>query len=199
MRGPVDEAGDLGIVAVMKTSTPFALAFLLAACGGASSNAPAAAGAAAKSMPGAAAALEPRSGSTVAGTADFADAGNGAVKVTVRVAGAAPGTHGVHLHDKGDCSAADGMSSGPHFNPGYVNHGSPGELVHHAGDLGNIEVGADGTGTLSITSRDLTIDDGPNSVVGHAVIVHEKADDLTSQPAGNAGARQACGVVKKAS
>jgi Cu-Zn family superoxide dismutase len=168
-------------------------------CGGSQQKDVAAAGnAMAAKAPGAVAALEPRSGSQIAGTAEFSDAGNGAVAVTVKVANAAPGKHGVHLHTTGDCSAADAASAGAHFNPSGANHGGPDSPTHHAGDLGNMDVGADGTGTLSVTTKDLSLAAAPNGVIGRAVVVHEKADDLSSQPAGNSGARQACGVVQAA-
>jgi Cu-Zn family superoxide dismutase len=176
---------------------PLSLSLLLVACGAASKTEPATAMASAAAMaPGAAAALEPRSGSQVAGTAEFADAGGGELKVTIRVANATPGKHGVHLHETGDCAAPDAASAGKHFNPTNMSHGGPEGGPHHSGDLGNIDVGADGTGTLTLTTKDLTLADGPNGVVGRAVIVHEKIDDLTSQPAGNSGPRVSCGVVK---
>jgi Cu-Zn family superoxide dismutase len=75
-------------------------------------------------------------------------------------------------------------------------HAGPMDAQHHAGDLGNIEIKADGTGDLTITSKMLTVKPGPNSVLGRAVIFHEKADDLKTQPTGNAGARFGCGVVQ---
>jgi Cu-Zn family superoxide dismutase len=70
------------------------------------------------------------------------------------------------------------------------------EMKRHAGDLGNIEIKADGTGDLALTSDMITVKPGPNSVVGRAVVFHEKADDLTTQPTGNAGGRLGCGVIK---
>src|SRR6185503_3731276 len=183
------------------------LAVVLAACGGGSKQAattpteqavttvpstPAETAAPAKAAAGAA--LEPRSGSKVTGMVTIAPMGDG-VHVDVRIANATPGTHGLHFHDKGDCSAPDGKSAGDHWNPAGVAHGSPDATPHHAGDLGNIDVGADGTGSKSIHLPGLTVAPGqPNSVIGHAVIVHEKADDMTTQPSGNAGARIACGV-----
>lgn len=183
----------------MRTIGMLSISFLFLACGASKQKDAATAGvAAAAGAPGAAATLEPRSGSNVAGTATFTDAGNGQVAVTVKVANAAPGKHGVHLHLTGDCSAADAASAGGHFNPENMQHGGPDGATHHAGDLGNMDVGADGTGTLSVTTKDLTLADGPHSVIGHAVVVHEKADDLVSQPAGNSGARQACGVIAAA-
>lgn len=105
------------------------------------------------------------------------------------------GLHGFHLHEVGDCSAEDYTSAGGHFNPTGVDHGGPGAEVHHAGDLGNIEIGEDGSGSLDLVSTMLSFD-GDNSVVGRAVILHAGEDDLTSQPTGAAGARDACGVVQ---
>ena len=183
----------------MRTIGMLSISFLFLACGGSQQKDAAAAGAAmAASAPGAVATLEPRSGSNVAGTATFTAAGNGQVAVMVKVANAAPGKHGVHLHLTGDCSAPDAASAGGHFNPENMQHGGPDGATHHAGDLGNIDVGADGTGTLNVTTKDLTLTDGPHSVIGRAVVVHEKVDDLVTQPTGNSGARQACGVIAAA-
>src|SRR5205823_4877469 len=117
------------------------------------------------------------------------------VAVVVHVTGAAPGDHGVHLHEKGDCSAPDASSAGGHFNPTNEAHGGPMAEHHHGGDLGNLKVGADGTGTLTITVGGITVDNGPAGVVGRSLEVHEKADDLTTQPSGNSGARQGCAVI----
>ena len=128
------------------------------------------------------AALEPRSGSTVTGMATFTELPEGGVKVVV--------------HIEKDCSAPDATSAGGHFNPTTMPHAGPMDAQHHAGDLGNIEIKADGTGDLTITSKMLTVKPGPNSVLGRAVIFHEKADDLKTQPTGNAGGRLACGVVR---
>ena len=139
--------------------------------------------------------IESRSGSKVTGDVLFVQGADGKVAVTVHVAGAAPGDHGVHLHEKGDCSAPDAASAGGHFNPAGQAHGAPTSAHHHAGDFGNIHVGADGTGTLTLTSSDLSVAPGPNSVVGHGLIVHEKADDMMTQPTGNAGGRQGCAVI----
>ena len=143
------------------------------------------------------AALESRSGSKVTGQVTIKPMGDG-VHVDVRVAGATPGKHGLHFHMTGDCSAPDAKSAGDHWNPTSEAHGAPTAPPHHAGDLGNIEVGADGTGTLSIHLPGLTIEPGDKSVMGKAVIFHEKEDDLKTQPTGNAGARQACGVIVEA-
>lgn len=140
--------------------------------------------------------LESKSGSTVTGTATFTEVSGGGVSVHVHVEKAPPGTHGLHVHDKGDCSAPDATSAGGHFNPGGMPHAGPMAEKRHAGDLGNIEIGADGKGDLDTKTDMLTVKAGPNSVVGRSVIFHEKADDLTTQPTGNAGGRLACGVVQ---
>jgi len=140
--------------------------------------------------------LESRAGSAVTGMATFTEVAGGGVKIHVHVENAAPGSHGLHVHEKGDCSSPDATSAGGHFNPTGIPHAAPTADKHHAGDFGNIEVGADGKGDLDITSDMLTVKAGPNSVVGRAVVFHEKTDDLTTQPTGNAGGRFACGVVK---
>ncbi len=119
----------------------------------------------------------------------------GGVKIVVDLKGAPPGDHGCHVHEKADCSAADFKTSGGHFNPDSKNHGRPTDAEHHAGDLGNITVKADGTGRLELTSKDLTVKDGTHSVIGKGIIIHEKADDF-GQPTGNAGARIGCGEIK---
>jgi superoxide dismutase, Cu-Zn family len=141
-------------------------------------------------------ALEPRSGSAVTGMVQASPAGSG-VHLVITVANATPGKHGVHLHETGDCSSPDAKSAGGHFNPDKGTHGAPG-AGHHGGDLGNMEVGADGKGKLEIDVPGLTLAAGEHSVVGRAVVVHAKEDDLTSQPAGNSGDRVACGVIVEA-
>ena len=141
------------------------------------------------------AALEPRSGSTVTGTLTLTEVGPGTLRVDIRIAGATPGDHAVHVHATGDCSAPDASSAGPHFNPENHAHGDHGSAEKHPGDFGNVTVGADGTGQKTIEVTSLTVADGPLSAREHAVIVHEKADDF-GQPTGNAGGRQACGVLR---
>lgn len=139
--------------------------------------------------------IEGRSGSALTGTATFTQS-SGAVHVVVDVNNAPEGVHAVHLHEKGDCSAPDASSAGGHFNPTHMSHGSPDSPNHHAGDFGNMRVGADGHGHLELDSTILTIAPGEMSVSGHAVVVHANADDMTTQPTGNAGGRIGCGVVK---
>jgi superoxide dismutase, Cu-Zn family len=145
-------------------------------------------------IPGAVGAIESRSGSTLIGEVSFTQNGD-KVDVMIKVSGATPGEHAVHIHEKGDCSAPDAKSAGGHFNPNGVDHGNPTGDKHHPGDFGNLTIGADGSGTLNISAELLTIADGPLSVVGKALIVHEKPDDFTTQPTGNAGGRQGCAVI----
>ena len=138
--------------------------------------------------------LESRSNSTVTGTARVTPSASGVV-VMVEVQGASPGEHGVHVHDKGDCSAPDATSAGPHFNPKAApHHGGVSTPVRHGGDLGNMQVDSNGKGLLVVSVGDLTMD----NVVGRSVLVHAGKDDLQTDPAGNSGARVACGTLKPA-
>lgn len=134
-------------------------------------------------------------GSPISGTVRFLDTKEG-LKVTAVLEGLPPGLHGFHIHEFGSCSEA-GKGAGAHYNPKGAPHGS---AVHHgikkahAGDLGNLTVGADGKAALEVVVKKLFLSSGKASVGGRAVIVHEKADDF-GQPAGNAGGRIACGVI----
>jgi Cu-Zn family superoxide dismutase len=139
--------------------------------------------------------IEGRSGSSLTGEATFRQSPSGVI-VRLQVNNAPPGMHGVHVHEKGDCSDIEAKSAGPHFNPTNAPHGGPGEAPHHAGDLGNLNVGADGTGVLEMTTSSLTIADGPNAVAQRAIVVHEKTDDLQTQPTGSSGGRIGCGVIE---
>src|SRR5215831_5337472 len=139
--------------------------------------------------------IESKSNSTVTGKAIFTQQSDGKTRVEVTISGATPGTHGLHIHEKGDCSAPDATSAGGHFNAAGNPHAAPTDVKRHNGDLGNIEIGADGKGSLTIETDMLTVAPGPDSVIGKSVIFHEKADDLKTQPTGNAGARWGCGVV----
>jgi Cu-Zn family superoxide dismutase len=136
--------------------------------------------------------LEGRSGSQMTGNAQVTPTASG-VAVLVEVQNATPGPHGVHVHEKGDCSDPAATSAGGHFNPkASPHHGGAGSAVRHGGDLGNMNVDSNGRGLLIIAVSDLSM----SNVVGKAVIVHEKQDDLQSDPAGNSGARVACGVLQ---
>jgi superoxide dismutase, Cu-Zn family len=138
--------------------------------------------------------LESRSSSNVTGNARITPGGSGVI-VMVDISGATPGDHGVHIHDKGDCSAPDATSAGPHFNPKAAeHHGGLSTPVRHGGDLGNMQVDSNGKGLLVVQVSDLTMD----QVVGRSILVHAGKDDLQSDPAGNSGARVACGTLKAA-
>ena len=140
--------------------------------------------------------LSPTKGNTVAGLVTFTKV-EGGVKIVADVTGLTPGKHGFHIHEFGDCSAPDGASAGGHFNPSHGEHGAPDAATRHAGDFGNLE--ADEAGKAHYERVDSVISlEGADSIIGHGVIVHEKADDLKTQPTGNAGPRVACGVITAA-
>nr|WP_275113392.1 superoxide dismutase family protein [Rhodanobacter denitrificans] len=104
--------------------------------------------------------------------------------------------HGFHVHEKGDCSAADASSAGGHFNPGGQPHGKVAHGSHHAGDMDNIIADARGRARVDIHLEGVSLASGmANSIAGRAIVVHAAPDDYRSQPAGNAGARLACGVI----
>ena len=144
----------------------------------------------------AAVALESRSGSSVTGNLRLSDSSAG-LRITGEVRGLAPGSeHGFHIHDKGDCSAPDASSAGGHFNPAAAAHGRAGSgAPHHAGDLPNIKADAKGVAMVDQTVAGVTLAAGATGAGGRAVVVHRDPDDYTSQPAGNAGPRVACGVI----
>ena len=140
--------------------------------------------------------LQPLGESGVSGKVTFTQK-DGEVQVEAHINGLAPGDHGFHVHDYGDCSAADGASAGGHVTPAGAHHGAlHGEPPSHAGDFGNVTADASGHGMASFTTAKLGLGEGPNSVLGRSVIVHEKADDLTTQPTGASGGRLACGVIR---
>lgn len=140
--------------------------------------------------------LAPASGSLVSGKLTLVPMGDG-VHVTGEIGGLkAGGSHAFHIHEKGDCSAADATSAGGHFNPAAQPHGRAGHGAHHAGDADNLVADAKGVARVNAHFSGVTLGGGAaNDVAGRGVIVHAVADDYTSQPAGNAGARIACGVI----
>jgi Cu-Zn family superoxide dismutase len=141
------------------------------------------------------AALEPRSGSNVRGTVTFTQTGD-VVRVSGTVTGHTKGPKGFHIHEKGDCSDHASMHTGGHFNPHKMKHGGPYDPVKHAGDLGNLNFGADGTAKFNFVVGDISVSSSrTDGIVGRAVIVHAAPDDFKTDPTGNAGARVACGVI----
>ena len=142
-------------------------------------------------------ALESKSGSTVTGNAVFTEE-NGVVSMVILLEGLTEGTHAIHLHEKADCSAADGTSSGGHWNPTAQPHGQWGSAEgYHKGDIGNIVANANGRATKSFSTDQWCIGcgDAELDIVGKAIIVHESTDDFKTQPTGNAGGRVSCGGI----
>lgn len=147
-------------------------------------------------LPSRAAATQPANNG-VSGTVTFTDLGEGKVKIVADIVGLQPNTeHGFHIHEKGDLSAADLMSTGGHYNPDHHPHGGPSTSPVHAGDFGNLRSDANGNAHFELTVDDLSIGGAKNDILGRAVIIHAKPDDLKSQPAGNAGARVAGGIIE---
>ncbi len=137
--------------------------------------------------------LHPASGSHVTGTVSFTKV-EGGVRIVADVEGLTPGEHGFHVHEFGDCSAPDATSAGPHYNPGKHQHAGPDTEMRHNGDLGNLTADAAGKAHYERVDKELKLS-GENSIVGRGLIVHANADDLKTQPTGNAGPRVACGVI----
>ena len=152
----------------------------------------------ASAAPSATATLRDAQGKTV-GTATLTP-GDGGVKIAVSVSGVAPGLHGFHVHAVGKCEGPDFKSAGGHFNPAAKEHGLENPKGAHAGDMPNLSVGADGVGKGEFLARGASLAPGPGSLFpdgGTAVVLHASPDDMKSDPAGNAGARIACGVVER--
>ena len=159
-------------------------ALLLSACAGTSGG-----GSSAEAQ------LAPTRGHGSTGTVVFTQKGDD-VQVTANVSGLSSGAHGFHIHEKGDCSAPDGMSAGGHFNPGGHPHGHPHQGPHHAGDMPMLEADAYGNARFTAVLTGLTLE-GAKGIVGRSVVIHAAPDDFKTQPTGNSGARVACGVIVK--
>lgn len=139
--------------------------------------------------------LKPTKGNKTFGEATFEEVG-GKVHVVIYVQGLKPGQeHGMHIHEVGDCSSGDGMSTKGHFNPFGKPHAHSGTAERHAGDLPSLKADKGGRAKVDVMLDILTVAPGPASVVGRGVIVHADPDDFKTQPTGNAGARLACGVI----
>ena len=171
---------------VIRHSLGVAAATLLAAC----QSVPA-------DVPRASATLEPTKGSTVRGTASFAEMGS-RVRVQASISGLKPNSEfGFHIHEVGDCSSGDGMSTKGHFNPYGKPHSQAGMSERHAGDLPSLRSDAAGNATVDTDVDVITVSPGPASIVGRGLIVHAQPDDFKTQPTGNAGARSACAVIRR--
>lgn len=128
--------------------------------------------------------------SGVQGSVTFKEEGAG-ILVEGEFTGLESGNHGFHIHEYGDCRAADGSSAGGHFNPSETTHGAPSDMERHMGDMGNIEANEEGVATVEYLDETITLE----QINGRGIIIHAGEDDLTSQPSGAAGARIACGVI----
>ena len=127
------------------------------------------------------------------------DASSG-VSMELNLHGLPPGEHALHFHQKAQCDAPDFKSAGPHFNPEGKKHGLENPEGHHAGDMNNFTVSAKGKAKVKVVNKDVTLGDDSHSLFsngGTALVIHAKADDLKTDPAGNAGDRIACGVITK--
>jgi Cu-Zn family superoxide dismutase len=134
------------------------------------------------------------------GTAVISDAKSGGVNIKLNLKGLPPGEHAVHVHQNAKCEAPGFTTAGGHFNPEQKHHGLQNPDGPHAGDMPNFTVKPNGTAKVTVTDPRVTLGDGNNSLFtsgGTALVIHAKADDMKSDPAGNAGERIACGTITK--
>ncbi|MEN9322891.1 MAG: hypothetical protein RL699_671 [Bacteroidota bacterium] len=142
--------------------------------------------------------FEPKSNSNVSGTASFTEK-KGVVTMVAKMTGLKTGLHAIHIHEKSDCSAADGSSAGGHWNPTFKKHGKWGVGDYHKGDIGNFTADEAGNATVTFSTNEWCIGcgDAAKDILGKGLIVHQGSDDFTTQPTGNAGGRIACsGLIK---
>jgi Cu-Zn family superoxide dismutase len=143
--------------------------------------------------------LRNASGASV-GTANLTQVGN-VIRIVLDAKGLTPGLHAFHIHAVGKCDGPDFNSAGPHFNPTGKQHGALNPQGSHAGDLPNLNVGADGNGRLETATEQITLGSGAASLWdadGSSLVIHAAPDDFKTDPTGNSGARIACGVLTKA-
>jgi len=153
---------------------------------------------AALAAPAAVATLKDPAGKTIGRATFEPDAGG--LRLSVRVEGLKPGRHGIHLHAVGACAGPDFKTAGGHLNPAGKQHGLENPAGHHAGDLPNLEVGADGIAQASLALAGVTVGEGDAALFhagGTSVVIHADPDDGKTDPSGGSGARVACGVVVK--
>lgn len=141
------------------------------------------------------AAVKPTMDYKVRGVVTFTQKQDG-VEIEGRFEGLSEGLHGFHIHEYGDCSAADASSAGGHYNPFGQIHAGPDALKRHVGDLGNLKANREGVAKYSRIDKMITLN-GPDSILGKSIVIHALPDDLKTQPTGASGARVACGVIKQ--
>ncbi len=143
--------------------------------------------------------INAKSGSSTSGKITFTEK-RGQVTLEAHINGLTAGNHAIHIHETADCSSDDGKSAGGHWNPTFENHGTWGnETGYHRGDIGNFNANDNGHGMITFSTDlwCLGCDDANKNIIGKAIIVHQGADDLTSQPSGAAGVRVSCaGIIK---
>lgn len=143
-------------------------------------------------------AFDSKSNTNTIGVATFTEK-NGIVTFEAKISGLKPGVHAIHIHEKSDCSAADGSSAGGHWNPTFKKHGKWAIEEYHKGDIGNFTADENGKGSIQLTTNEWCIGCGDNTkdILGKGLIVHAGSDDFATQPSGNAGARVACSAIIK--
>jgi superoxide dismutase, Cu-Zn family len=135
------------------------------------------------------------------GSALITEQPNGHIQFHFALNNLPPGSHGMHVHEKGECVKPDFRSAGKHFNPDGKEHGAENPKGSHAGDLGNIKVGTDGTANVEVTAAKLSLETTDHALIrpgGTAIVIHSSQDDQKSDPSGNSGVPIACGVIEKA-